>query len=182
MGMAAPVYYTADMVRELPDDGKRYETVYGELLVTPAPRIWHQIVLQRLAYRVGGYTERHRVGQVLCSPADLSWGPDILVQPDLFVASLDELRTHSWDHIKTLSLVAEILSPATTRYDRFTKRRLYQQVGIGTCWIVDADAHMFEVWTPDDTVPAVERESVVWHPDESVAPLVLNLEELFRPV
>jgi len=27
--MAAPVYYTADMVRALPDDGKRYETVPG---------------------------------------------------------------------------------------------------------------------------------------------------------
>ena len=38
MGMAAPAYYTADMVRALPDDGKRYETVHGELLVTPAPR------------------------------------------------------------------------------------------------------------------------------------------------
>jgi len=37
MGMAAPVYYSAEMVRNLPDDGKRYETVHGELLVTPAP-------------------------------------------------------------------------------------------------------------------------------------------------
>ena len=36
MGMAAPVYYTADMVRALPDDGNRYEVVYGEVLVTPA--------------------------------------------------------------------------------------------------------------------------------------------------
>jgi hypothetical protein len=37
MGMVAPIYYTADMVRALPDDGNRYEAVYGELLVTPAP-------------------------------------------------------------------------------------------------------------------------------------------------
>ena len=29
MGMAAPAYYTADMVRALPDDGNRYEVVYG---------------------------------------------------------------------------------------------------------------------------------------------------------
>ena len=34
MGMAAPTYYTADMVRAMPDDGNRYETVHGELLVT----------------------------------------------------------------------------------------------------------------------------------------------------
>ncbi len=37
MGMAAPTYWTADMVRQLPDDGNRYEVVYGELLVTPVP-------------------------------------------------------------------------------------------------------------------------------------------------
>jgi hypothetical protein len=48
MGMAAPTYYTADMVRALPDDRNRYETVHGELLVTPAPRFWHQIVVERL--------------------------------------------------------------------------------------------------------------------------------------
>ena len=42
MGMAAPTYYTADMVRTMPDDGNRYETVHGELLVTPSPRLWHQ--------------------------------------------------------------------------------------------------------------------------------------------
>lgn len=41
MGMAAPVYYSAEMVLALPDDGKRYETVHGELLVSPAPRAWH---------------------------------------------------------------------------------------------------------------------------------------------
>jgi len=48
MGMAAPIYHTADMVRALPDDGNRYETVHGDLLVTPAPRMWHQIVVDRL--------------------------------------------------------------------------------------------------------------------------------------
>ena len=44
MDMVAHAYYTADMVRALPDDGNRYETVYGELLVTPAPRLLHQLV------------------------------------------------------------------------------------------------------------------------------------------
>src|SRR6266702_8740110 len=65
MGMAAPMYYTAEMVRGLPEDGNRYETVHGELLVTPAPRAWHQIVLVRLIQVLGGYLERDRVGQLL---------------------------------------------------------------------------------------------------------------------
>jgi hypothetical protein len=43
-----PTYWTAEMVRALPDDGHRYEVVHGELLVTPAPRAPHQLVVQRL--------------------------------------------------------------------------------------------------------------------------------------
>ena len=86
MGMAAPVYYTADMVRALPDDGNRYETVHGELLVTPAPRPVHQYVIALLLERLVPYLARYRVGQLLTSPADISWGnPDVLVQPDIFV-------------------------------------------------------------------------------------------------
>jgi hypothetical protein len=51
MGMPeilTPVYWTADMARRLPNDGNRYEVVYGELLVTPAPRLWHQQLVSRV--------------------------------------------------------------------------------------------------------------------------------------
>src|SRR5438046_8692577 len=83
MGMAAPIYYTADMVRSLPEDGNRYEVVHGELLVTPAPRLSHQHALLELATRLHAYLRIHPVGRVLTSPPDISWGPDLLSPPDL---------------------------------------------------------------------------------------------------
>jgi hypothetical protein len=55
MGMVAPVYYTVDMVRALPDDGNRYEVVHGELLVTPAPRPWHEVIVGRLHSALAAY-------------------------------------------------------------------------------------------------------------------------------
>jgi Uma2 family endonuclease len=79
MGMLAPVYYTADMVRALPDDGNRYEVVYGELFVTPAPRLWHQKVVGRLVVALDTYLQHEAVGEVLHAPADISWGRDVLV-------------------------------------------------------------------------------------------------------
>ncbi|HEX6614825.1 MAG TPA: Uma2 family endonuclease [Gemmatimonadales bacterium] len=88
MGMAAPIYYTADMVRAMPDDGNRYEVVYGELLVTPAPRLWHQALVKRLSFELEDYLRRSPVGELLNAPADISWGPDVLVHPDVFVADL----------------------------------------------------------------------------------------------
>ena len=41
--------YTVDEVLAFPDDGNRYELVDGELLVTPAPSMPHQLVLGELA-------------------------------------------------------------------------------------------------------------------------------------
>lgn len=182
MGMAVPVYYSAEMVRSLPDDGKRYETVHGELLVTPAPRTWHQRIVLRLARVLADYVEQHAAGEVFVSPADISWGPDTLVQPDLFVASLDEARTDEWSQMKTLLLVVEVLSPGTARHDRFAKRRLYQEVGVPLYWIVDPDQKPVEVWAPEAQFPSIERERVVWKPHPDAEAFGLDLGELFKPV
>ena len=182
MGMAAPVYYTAEMVRALPEDGNRYETVRGELFVTPAPQAWHQIVLVRLSQALGRYVAANPVGQLLYSPADISWGPDILVQPDLFVVPWDEIRPLAWERIKHLLLVVEILSATTARADRFSKRRLYQEVRVPAYWIVDADEHLVEVWTPDAVMPTVERERVEWRPAGAADLFVLSVPDLFRPL
>jgi Uma2 family endonuclease len=182
MGMVAPTYYTADMVRAFPDDGNRYEVVHGELLVTPAPRLLHQLVLQRLQLALGTYVERERVGLLLASPADISWGPDILVQPDLFVADLEEARALDWRRLQTLVLAVEILSPSSVRADRFTKRRLYQDRGVATYWVVDADARAIEIWTPHVTFPTVERSRVSWHAPGAREAFTLAVEKLFRPI
>ncbi|MCZ6754824.1 MAG: Uma2 family endonuclease [Gemmatimonadales bacterium] len=180
--MAAPVYYTADMVRALPDDGNRYETVHGELLVTPSPRLWHQAIVLRLTHELMDYVDRQGVGFVLASPADISWSDDTLVQPDVFVADLEEARTLDWTNVKTLLLVVEVLSPSTARYDRFTKRRLYQEVRIPEYWVVDPDKRSVEVWTPADELPRVERERVMWQPAGVGVPFVVDLDRLFQPI
>lgn len=178
MGMAAPIYYSADMVRALPDDGNRYETVHGELLVTPAPRLPHQYVVTQLVLQLGPYLVRNAVGQVFTSPADISWAEDVLVQPDVFVAAMDEARTLDWARIKTLLLAVEVLSRSTRRYDRFTKRRAYQEFHVPRYWMVDIEGQAVEVWTPEATVPTVERERVTWRPNGASEPLVIPVAEL----
>jgi len=182
MGMAAPMYYSAEMVRALPDDGKRYETVHGELLVTPAPRLWHQAVARRVFSKLDRYLEMHPVGCLFYSPADISWGDDVLVQPDIFVAEPNEVRSLEWSKVQTLLLIVEVLSPTTARHDRFTKRRLYQEVGIPLYWIVDPDERLVEVWTPETQFPTVERKLVTWKPEGAEDEFVLDLEELFKPI
>jgi Uma2 family endonuclease len=180
--MAVPIYYTADMVRALPEDGNRYEVVHGELLVTPAPRPWHEIVQGRLYFALATYLREQPVGQLFGSRSDISWSPDTLVSPDLFVAPLEEARTLDWARIRTLLLVAEVLSPSSSRFDRFVKRRRYQEAGVPVYWVVDAEERQVEIWTPADAFPAFERARLVWHPAGATRPFTLELEQLFRPL
>ena len=186
MGMPATPYYTADMVRELTDEDRhwpRYETVYGELLVTPAPRWMHQEVVGRIFFALRAYLDRERAGHVVMSPADVSWGlPDVLVQPDVFVVPIEQARGFDWRRIRDLLLAVEVLSPSSVRADRFTKRRLYQERGVPLYWLIDADAQVAEVWTPADRFPRVEREALVWVPEGTGAPFVLPLAELLQPL
>jgi Uma2 family endonuclease len=182
MAMAAPIYYTADMVRALPEDGNRYEVVYGELLVTPAPRPWHELIQRRLVTALDVYLGQHPVAEVLGSRSDLSWGPDVLVSPDLFVVPLEQARTLDWSRMKDLLLVAEVLSPSSARYDRFVKRRRYQEAGVPLYWIVDGDERRVEIWTPSDSFPVFEEERLRWQPAGVETPFTLALAELFRPI
>ena len=182
MGMAATTYWTADMVRALPEDGNRYEVVNGELLVTPAPRPWHEVLQSRLLIAIARYLEREPVGIVLGSRADISWADDVLVQPDIFVVPMDQARTLDWTRYKDLLLIAEVLSPSTARADRFLKRRRYQEAGVPLYWVVDGDARAVEVWTPEIRFPVVERERLHWQPVGAATPFTLVLAELFKPL
>lgn len=182
MAMPAPTlpYYTADLVRALPDDGQRYELVHGKLLVTPAPRPRHQRILGELYTVLRAFLARHPVGQVLWSPADISWGPDTLVQPDIFVIPARLARAERWEEIRELLLVVEVLSPSTEDHDRHWKRRLYQERGIPLYWILDPDARQAEVWTPADAFPRLERERLSWHPEGAAEPCVVELGEIWE--
>jgi Uma2 family endonuclease len=181
--MVAPVYYSADMVRALPHDGNRYEVVHGELLVTPAPLPWHQEVGARLLEALRSYVRSEARGfHVFASPADISWTEDTLVQPDVFVVPVAEARTLNWAHIKDLQVVIEVLSPSSSRADRFTKRRLYQERHVPRYWVVDAQEQLVEVWTPEVQFPVVERVRLIWSPSGAGRPFTLELAELFRPI
>ncbi|HEX9579561.1 MAG TPA: Uma2 family endonuclease [Gemmatimonadales bacterium] len=175
--------YTVEEVLAFPSDGNRYELVHGELLVSPAPRYLHQRVVSRLLVLLGRYLEPFRhVAEVLVSPADITWGTeDDLAQPDVFVVPVRE-TSDEWSTLRTLLLAVEVLSPSTARYDRITKRRLYQEHGVLTYWVVDPDARLVEVWHPGDDRPEIVTERLVWAVGPDAPELVIELQDLLAGV
>lgn len=182
MGMPLPHNYTAEQVRAFSEDGNRYELVRRELLVTPAPRAWHQEIITRVHVALWTYLPMEKVGHAFVSPADISWGPYTLVQPDVFVVPLAQARTFDWAQLQDLLLVIEVLSPSSRRADHYTKRLEYRLQGIPLYWLIDPDEHQVEIWTPADLVPVFERDQLFWHPAGAAVPFSLSLAELFRPL
>lgn len=175
--------WTREDLHALPDDGNRYELVDGSLLVTPSPRYPHQLAVGELYDRIRSYVRTSRQGVVLLSPADLDLRSGQLVQPDLFVLpARPGPPIRDWEDAGIPSLVVEILSPSTARYDRVIKRQLYQRTGVPTYWIVDLDARLVEVWTPDRSAPAVTHETLEWQPSQAVPPLQIDLPALFADI
>lgn len=175
----APEYYTADMVRALPEDGQRYEVVHGELFVTPAPAKEHQRIVRRLIVALDSHCRQFSVGETFGSPADVSWSRHNLVQPDVFVVVPDEAAAPGWAPVKTLLLVAEVMSPRTASRDRFQKRRLYQENHVGVLWLLDPIRSVVEIWSPASSVATIESERLTWHPAGAAGALVIDLHELF---
>lgn len=183
MGMAAPTRWTAEMVRALPDDGKRYEVVDGELLVTPSPAGPHQYAVTCLILLLEPYVRGHRMGAVVPAPADIKLDDGSLVQPDVFVAELiDGKIPAQWGRDTAYLLFVEVISPSTARADRIVKRRRYQRAAIPQYWIVDLDARTVERWRPEDERPEILSDSISWQPASAQPPLVIDLPSFFGQV
>lgn len=67
----------------LPDDGKRYEIVDGELFVTPSPTILHRIVVSQLLSELLTVAKKHGLGRVLAAPVDVVFSEFDVVEPDI---------------------------------------------------------------------------------------------------
>src|SRR5439155_645354 len=83
-----PIKLTYEDYVDLPDDGRRYEILDGELEVSPAPAPRHQAVLGNLFWILHGHVHERGSGRVYCAPIDVILAPTSVVQPDLiFIAA-----------------------------------------------------------------------------------------------
>src|SRR5258706_7142461 len=154
---------TAD-VRALTSDERawpRYEFIAGELLVTPAPGLIHQIATTEVWTVLEAYLAREPIGLAVTSPSDLEVKHGTITQPDVFVIPA-ETRIMSdvlqWTDVKSLLLAVEVLSPSSLRADRVKKRDFYLDNGAEEYWIVDLDAQLFERWRPAQETPELPRD------------------------
>ena len=168
----------------LPDDGRRYELIDGELLVTPSPSFSHQWVVGRLFVILDQHVRSRRLGVVFVSPLDVILNERSAPQPDIgFVASSREALITDRGVEGAPTLVVEVLSPSRPALDLVKKRKLYRENGIAHYWIADPEERTLEGlvlgrgdYSTEARFSGEERAVLSPFPD-----LVLPLSEVWMP-
>jgi Uma2 family endonuclease len=132
----------------MPENGKRYEAIDGELYVTPAPSRRHQRISGNLFRALSQILEGAGHGWVYHAPIGVEF-PETEegVQPDIIFVSKARSERLVREGIRGApDLVIEILSPSTGERDRSIKKKLYGRQGVLQYWLVDPDTESIEVW------------------------------------
>jgi len=141
---------TVDDLDDYPEDnGNRYELIEGELLVSRAPGLPHQLVLQNLQVWLFTFLQQHPIGKIAPGAGAFFSKYDAVI-PDLVFVSHER-----WDQIVANdrfegapNLVIEVVSPGreNRRRDLELKKRLYGKYGVEEYWIVDPENRSVSVF------------------------------------
>ena len=143
----------------MPEDGKRYEAIDGELYVTPAPLLRHQWISGNLVAALRRLLVDPGHGWVFSAAVGVEFpDSDEGVQPDIVFVSTGRSECLVKEGISGApDLVIEILSPATAERDRTVKLKLYRRQGVQVYWLVDPDTTSVDVWNLAAGAAAAER-------------------------
>ena len=150
-------------LQEMPDDGKRYEIIDGDLFVSPSPFPWHQQAVLRLARFLDEHVCEQSLGRVFPAPLDVKFGFEDVVEPDVVYFSRERLPDLPNSVIEIPpDLAIEVLSKSSRSRDMGPKMKLFARFRVGHYWVVDPDAQRLTAYRlSDQGVYAVEAELAV---------------------
>ena len=142
--------FTSADLKLMPDDGKLYEIIEGELYISRQPSWHHQYACGRIGRFLNESNDRSRSGIAVISPGLIfseydDVAPDVVwISRKRLVNALDEAG-----HLRVApELVVEVLSPGKPNEDRDrqVKLKLYSRRGVKEYWIVDWINQQIEVY------------------------------------
>jgi Uma2 family endonuclease len=143
-----PMLTNADL-ECLPEDGKRYELIEGELYVSTAPDLMHQRAMGKIYAAFAKYLEQNPIGEILFGPGVILSDYDGVIPDLVYLSNQRREEIASGDRIYGApNLVIEVLSPGTqnSERDRKLKLKLYAKFGVEEYWIADPRARSIEAY------------------------------------
>ncbi|HEX5081732.1 MAG TPA: Uma2 family endonuclease [Blastocatellia bacterium] len=166
--------FTIDDLSAMPDDGKRYEIIEGELYVSTQPNWHHQYACSRLVWALENWGEQTGLGVANGAPGVIFSIHDA-VAPDVVWVSYERLPHVLGEDGKLHAapdLVVEVVSPGrqNEHRDRDIKLRLYSRRAVREYWIVDWQTRQVEVYRRNQM--KLTHTATLLHEDELTSPLL----------
>jgi Uma2 family endonuclease len=167
------------------EEGKRYELVEGELLVTTQPHWYHQRACGRIFSVLDRWATQSNAGEASQAPG-LLFDDENAVAPDVVWVSRERLPHVLGEDGKLHGppdLAVEVLSPGprNEKRDRDAKLRLYSQRGVREYWIADWRLKTMEVYRREEAV--LKLTATLYEADDLESPLLpgfkVKVAELF---
>ncbi|MCB9663616.1 MAG: Uma2 family endonuclease [Alphaproteobacteria bacterium] len=147
MADPAPAHLSRADFLALPEGPERRELFDGELVVSPAPSPWHQVVLDRLHAQIRTWAVAQvPPWQALFAPVDVVFGAHHVLQPDLVLLRQPVAPGQRGPLTQVPALVAEVLSPGRVDQDRLAKRVVYAAAGVTAYLVVHPEAARVEAF------------------------------------
>jgi Uma2 family endonuclease len=138
--------WTVEDFLRLEESNLPCELINGELFMSPAPSLTHQVVSSNLNDILKAYAKKIG-GFVAYSPFDVYLDNKNVFQPDLLLVRKQNLAIITERGLQGApDLAVEIISPSNAFKDRNQKRRLYQKFGVKEYWIVDPGNRTLEIY------------------------------------
>ncbi len=174
--MNTALRWTSADLTVLPDDGKRYEIIDGELYMSRQSHWHHQRACGKVFAALEAWSVHTGAGEANLAPGVI-FAEDDDVAPDVIWISHTRRTTALGPdgHLHAApELVVEILSPGTTneRRDREAKLKLYSRRGVLEYWIVDWCTQQVEVYRGEEL--ALRLVATLYTTDTLTSPLLLG--------
>jgi Uma2 family endonuclease len=174
MTTTSALRWTSADLEALPEDGKRYEIIEGELLVSKQPSWFHQRACTKLAYFLITWDTQSKLGYTNTAPG-LIFDEDEDVAPDAVWISkqrLDEALAPDGKLHAAPELVIEALSPGpnNAQRDRQAKLKLYSRRAVSEYWILNWQIKQIEIYRREQGI--LKHTSTLLASDELVSPLL----------
>jgi Uma2 family endonuclease len=176
--METSLRWTSADLELMPDDGKRYEIIDGELNVSTAPHFHHQFACGQVFSGLDQWSKQTGLGWAVFCPGVI-FAEDDDVIPDVVWTSHDRLRQilgQDGHFHAAPELVVEVLSfgGKNERRDREAKLKLYSRRGVEEYWIVNWLMREVDVFRREGS--RLRFTVTLGHSDKLISPLLPGFE------
>ncbi len=154
---------TVEDLYHTPRDGRKYELIEGDFIMTPAG-LRHEVIAGNLTFELKTYLKSNPIGQVFTSSAGYRLSENIVLSPDVSFVRAEQLpggvAPEGFGEFAP-DLAVEIISPGDNITDIERKVQLYLSHGARLVWVINPRLARATVYRPDGSARVLQAQDAL---------------------